>query len=613
MMDNERKSSFFINDILKNHSSPNQHSGSSITSTTMINAHDLSLRASAAAAASANAYNLFAAAVAAAASKPNSHQNSTNHNNNNNDPNNPTNGLLMSNNSFPSSATAANFFNQMNLLSHPSLSGSIRPSLSLSGPPPPQPPSSSSMTAFGALTNVPLSMEQIQNAAVAAAAAAAAASSLNSSNNSTIAGDSDCDMDNDGMDDDICSSNDGEDERVGNNDNITGESRFHHNQQQANRIIPELKMQKKQRKARTAFTDHQLQTLEKSFERQKYLSVQDRMELAAKLNLSDTQVKTWYQNRRTKWKRQTAVGLELLAEAGNYAAVQRMLQTSPYWLSQYGNVATAALAAAAASNPTLSNNAAAAAAAATQAGSTPFDIYYRQAAAALQQKHPSPQTLTTSSSSSTTTTSTIIGNGQQQQQQTTINNQHGSNSPVSIQSPPLSLSSSSSPLTTTTITTPITQPVTLSTTTSSLTNQSVFSTSSLMTNTSSSPYMTSTAANIARFNPLYLSGLNLPHQSIGDRVSSSSIFENGRSMGGLLIPKTNNMGDNSLDMKIKSSSPRSSSTSSSSSSPTSAIAGDSSPEHNHNHHHHRHSSRMTPPATKSVRSSGSPALLTSKD
>lgn len=57
-------------------------------------------------------------------------------------------------------------------------------------------------------------------------------------------------------------------------------------------------LSKKQRKARTAFTDHQLQTLEKTFERQKYLSVQDRMELANKLNLSDTQVKTWYQNRR---------------------------------------------------------------------------------------------------------------------------------------------------------------------------------------------------------------------------------------------------------------------------------------------------------------------------
>ena len=55
---------------------------------------------------------------------------------------------------------------------------------------------------------------------------------------------------------------------------------------------------KKPRKARTAFTDHQLNSLEKTFERQKYLSVQDRMELATKLGLSDTQVKTWYQNRR---------------------------------------------------------------------------------------------------------------------------------------------------------------------------------------------------------------------------------------------------------------------------------------------------------------------------
>ncbi|CAK1599555.1 unnamed protein product [Parnassius mnemosyne] len=110
---------------------------------------------------------------------------------------------------------------------------------------------------------------------------------------------------------------------------------------------------KKQRKARTAFTDHQLQTLEKSFERQKYLSVQDRMELAAKLGLTDTQVKTWYQNRRTKWKRQTAVGLELLAEAGNYAAFQRLY--GGYWAGVPAYPAQPAPAAA--------------------------DLYYRQAAA----------------------------------------------------------------------------------------------------------------------------------------------------------------------------------------------------------------------------------------
>ncbi|XP_023223769.1 homeobox protein ceh-30-like [Centruroides sculpturatus] len=55
---------------------------------------------------------------------------------------------------------------------------------------------------------------------------------------------------------------------------------------------------RKPRKARTSFTDYQLQILEKSFHQQKYLSVQERMELAKKLNLTDTQVKTWFQNRR---------------------------------------------------------------------------------------------------------------------------------------------------------------------------------------------------------------------------------------------------------------------------------------------------------------------------
>ncbi|VDM76908.1 unnamed protein product [Strongylus vulgaris] len=55
---------------------------------------------------------------------------------------------------------------------------------------------------------------------------------------------------------------------------------------------------KKARKARTIFTDKQLQELESTFEKQKYLSVQDRMDLAQRMGLTDTQVKTWYQNRR---------------------------------------------------------------------------------------------------------------------------------------------------------------------------------------------------------------------------------------------------------------------------------------------------------------------------
>lgn len=95
---------------------------------------------------------------------------------------------------------------------------------------------------------------------------------------------------------------------------------------------------RKQRKARTAFSDHQLKELEASFEAKKYLTVQDRVELAAKLKLSDTQVKTWYQNRRTKHKRQTAVGIELLNEAGHFLAYQSVLERSgPWLLGPYAN------------------------------------------------------------------------------------------------------------------------------------------------------------------------------------------------------------------------------------------------------------------------------------
>uniref|UniRef100_A0A915AYI2 Homeobox domain-containing protein n=1 Tax=Parascaris univalens TaxID=6257 RepID=A0A915AYI2_PARUN len=59
----------------------------------------------------------------------------------------------------------------------------------------------------------------------------------------------------------------------------------------------------RRRKARTVFSDQQLQGLEKRFESQRYLSTPERIELATTLNLSETQVKTWFQNRRMKHKK----------------------------------------------------------------------------------------------------------------------------------------------------------------------------------------------------------------------------------------------------------------------------------------------------------------------
>ncbi|CAM9160072.1 unnamed protein product [Lampetra fluviatilis] len=60
----------------------------------------------------------------------------------------------------------------------------------------------------------------------------------------------------------------------------------------------------RRRKARTVFTDSQLSGLERRFLRQRYLSTPERVDLATGLGLSETQVKTWFQNRRMKNKKQ---------------------------------------------------------------------------------------------------------------------------------------------------------------------------------------------------------------------------------------------------------------------------------------------------------------------
>ncbi|CAF2793944.1 unnamed protein product [Rotaria sp. Silwood2] len=60
----------------------------------------------------------------------------------------------------------------------------------------------------------------------------------------------------------------------------------------------------KVRRQRTAFTYEQLVALENKFKQTRYLSVCERLNLALSLSLTETQVKIWFQNRRTKWKKQ---------------------------------------------------------------------------------------------------------------------------------------------------------------------------------------------------------------------------------------------------------------------------------------------------------------------
>ncbi|XP_069844019.1 NK1 transcription factor-related protein 2 [Dipodomys merriami] len=74
----------------------------------------------------------------------------------------------------------------------------------------------------------------------------------------------------------------------------------------------------KPRRARTAFTYEQLVALENKFRATRYLSVCERLNLALSLSLTETQVKIWFQNRRTKWKKQNP-GADGAAQAGGGA------------------------------------------------------------------------------------------------------------------------------------------------------------------------------------------------------------------------------------------------------------------------------------------------------
>ena len=60
---------------------------------------------------------------------------------------------------------------------------------------------------------------------------------------------------------------------------------------------------KRRRRGRVRFTDHQVESLERRFREEQYLPASERSQLAASMDLSESQVKTWFQNRRAKTKR----------------------------------------------------------------------------------------------------------------------------------------------------------------------------------------------------------------------------------------------------------------------------------------------------------------------
>ncbi|XP_016111095.1 homeobox protein HMX3 [Sinocyclocheilus grahami] len=78
----------------------------------------------------------------------------------------------------------------------------------------------------------------------------------------------------------------------------------------------------RKKKTRTVFSRAQVFQLESTFDLKRYLSSSERAGLAAALQLSETQLKIWFQNRRNKWKRQISAELE----AASHGHAQRIVR-----------------------------------------------------------------------------------------------------------------------------------------------------------------------------------------------------------------------------------------------------------------------------------------------
>ena len=92
----------------------------------------------------------------------------------------------------------------------------------------------------------------------------------------------------------------------------------------------------RKKKLRPLFSPHQIQTMENEFAKHRYVTEDKRAKLALEVNLTETQVKTWFQNRRTKWKKETK---DEVSAASRYShkemehALQAMQSIKPFYQS----------------------------------------------------------------------------------------------------------------------------------------------------------------------------------------------------------------------------------------------------------------------------------------
>uniref|UniRef100_A0A668ALF4 Homeobox domain-containing protein n=1 Tax=Myripristis murdjan TaxID=586833 RepID=A0A668ALF4_9TELE len=85
------------------------------------------------------------------------------------------------------------------------------------------------------------------------------------------------------------------------------------------------------KKTRTIFSKRQIFQLEATFDMKRYLSSSERACLANSLQLTETQVKIWFQNRRNKLKRQLSTDMEGPLAADHFSEAGKNVQLPTFY------------------------------------------------------------------------------------------------------------------------------------------------------------------------------------------------------------------------------------------------------------------------------------------
>uniref|UniRef100_A0A3B5A6Q5 Homeobox protein HMX2-like n=1 Tax=Stegastes partitus TaxID=144197 RepID=A0A3B5A6Q5_9TELE len=94
---------------------------------------------------------------------------------------------------------------------------------------------------------------------------------------------------------------------------------------------PGQQQQQQQTTTRTIFSKRQIFQLEATFDMKRYLSSSERACLASSLQLTETQVKIWFQNRRNKLKRQLSTDVEGPLAVEHFSEAGKNVQLSTFY------------------------------------------------------------------------------------------------------------------------------------------------------------------------------------------------------------------------------------------------------------------------------------------